>query len=85
MTTTSQELPSLVYNFDFQFTSHPGIWLQMDVRTEEALHVFKTGLLKNHPVSKVKAFSINGDKESVHFVYDVNAAKQGNFPWSLTT
>ena len=62
----------------------PNLWLSTDVTIQEALDCIKTGLLHNQPVIKIKMFSINSDGTSISFVYDVNAAKQGNFPWSLT-
>jgi hypothetical protein len=80
---TSEQLGT-VYSFDFQFTSLPNVWLATDVTIGIALDCIKTGLLHNQPVSKIKMFSINSDGTSVSFVYDVNAAKSGNFPWSLT-
>lgn len=79
----SEELGSLAYSFDFQFADKPGLWLSSDVTVNQALDVLKTGLLKNHAVSKVKMFAINDGAKSVSFVYDVTAAKQGNFPWTL--
>jgi len=71
------------YSFDFQFESHPNLWLSTEVTTIEALSCLKTGLLRNHVVTRVKVFSINGDGESETFIYDIAAAKSGNQPWSL--
>jgi hypothetical protein len=79
----SKELGSTVYSFDFQLTSVPDMWLATDVTIDEAFATIKTGLLRNKAVSKIKMFSINADGESVSFVYDIEASKQGNFPWSL--
>ena len=72
----------LVYSFDFQFADKPNIWLQADINTNEALEVIKTGLFKNHSVSKIKLFAINCGDESVTFIYDVIAAKSGLNPWT---
>jgi hypothetical protein len=75
--------PDIEYEFDFQFTDIPDMWLRADVTVTEALECIKTGLLKNRAVSRIKLFAINGDTCGVSFVYDVVAAKQGNNPWSL--
>jgi hypothetical protein len=63
----------------------PNFWLSADVTISQAFDCIKTGLLNNQPVSKIKMFSINSDGDSVSFVYDIVAAKSGNFPWSLTS
>jgi len=80
----SSEALGKVYEYDFQFTDIPGMWLRTDVTIQESMEVLKTGLLRNRPVSKIKMFAINGDGDSVSFVYDVIASKTGAFPWSLT-
>lgn len=82
--TISKEHLGTVYEFDFQFTDLPGIWLRTDVTVAEAFSCIQTGLLKNKPVSKVQMFAIKTDDgSSVSFTYDIVAAKQGNFPWTL--
>jgi hypothetical protein len=74
----------MIYEFEFQFESHPTIWLRADVTTAEALECLKTGLLRNSIVSKVKAFAISESDNSVTFVYDISAAKSGTGqPWSV--
>lgn len=79
-------LPSqnLIYEFEFQFTSSIGIWVKADVDCLEAFEAIKTGLLRNHPVSLIKLFTISEDTTTVAFIYDVTAAKQGNTPWTIS-
>jgi hypothetical protein len=79
----SLELLGLVYEFEFQFTDKPGLWVRTDVKVAEALECIKTGLLKNTPVARVKMFAISEGSLSVSFVYDIGAAKSGNNPWIL--
>ena len=80
----SSEMLGTIYSFDFQFTSIPQMWLSTDVTIQQAFDCIKTGLLHNQAISKIKMFSINSDGSSVSFIYDIVAAKQGNFPWTLT-
>ena len=81
---TSEQLGT-IYSFDFQFADKPHFWLSTDVKVSEAFETIKTGLLRNQAISKIKMFSINSDDDSISFVYDVIAAKQGNFPWTLSS
>ena len=69
------------YSLEFQFTGN-SIWVSTDVSVEEALECFKTGLLRNQPVQRVKLFSV-GEDDTVHFIYDIVAAKTGAQPWGL--
>lgn len=79
----SPEHLGMVYEFDFQFADIPNIWLRTDVTVEEAFECLKTGLLNNRVVTRIKAFAITNSPTSVSFVYDINAAKSGSFPWTL--
>ena len=79
----SPELLGTVYSFDFQFVDVPNMWLSTDVTVEESLNAIKTGLLNNRPISKIKLFAISSGSDSICFIYDVVAAKQGNQPWSI--
>jgi hypothetical protein len=79
----SQELLGTVYKFEFQFVDVPDLWLTIDISVGDSLEAIKTGLVKNRPISKIKLFAINTDDDSIAFVYDVVAAKQGNTPWTL--
>jgi len=74
----------LEYEFDFQFVDIPNMWLRCDIKTSQALETIRTGLLNNRAVSKIKLFAITGPEHTVCFVYDIVAAKQGNFPWTIT-
>lgn len=82
MTPLSSHL-NIKYEFDFQFVDKPNVWLRADVTVEEAFNAIKTGLLKNHQVSKINLFAITEGSQSVGFVYDVVAAKSGTQPWSV--
>ena len=73
----------MTYEFEFQFTDIPNMWLRADVSVAQSLECIKTGLLKNRAVSKIKMFAITEGSNSVSFVYDIIASKSGNFPWSL--
>lgn len=73
----------MIYEFDFQFTEHPDLWVRTDITVEDALECLKTGLLKNSQVSRVKLFAINEGDVSVSFIYDITAAKSGNQPWTI--
>jgi len=79
----SQELLGTIYKFEFQFVDVPDLWLTIDISVGDSLEAIKTGLVKNRPISKIKLFAINTDDDSIAFVYDVVAAKQGNTPWTL--
>ena len=80
----SQELGSTVYSFECQFEALPNLWVSLDVTVEQALDAIKTGLLHNKVVTKIKLFVINTpDSDTIGFIYDVVAAKQGNNPWSI--
>jgi hypothetical protein len=79
----TQDIMNIQYEFDFQFADIPTMWLRTDVSVVQALDCIKTGLLDNRAVSKIKLFAISEGDNTVSFVYDVVAAKQGNNPWSL--
>ena len=78
----SNELKSVVYEFEFQYTDNPR-WLRSDVSVGAAFAAMQTGLLSNKPISRIKLFTISEGTSSVSFIYDIVAAKQGNSPWSL--
>ena len=73
----------IVFEFEFEFTSNPNLFVRADVSVKEAFESLTTGLLKNCPVSRVKLLTVAEGNSSVYFTYDVNAAKKGNQPWSL--
>ena len=73
----------IVFEFEFEFTSNPNLFVRADVSVKEAFESLTTGLLKNSPVSRVKLMTVAEGNSSVYFTYDVNAAKKGNSPWSL--
>lgn len=74
---------NIVFEFEFEFTSNPNLFVRADVSVREAFESLTTGLLKNSPVSRVKLMTVAEGNSSVYFTYDVNAAKKGNSPWSL--
>ena len=73
----------IVFEFEFEFTSNPNLFVRADVSVIEAFVAITTGLLKNCPVSRVKLLTVSEGNSSVYFTYDVNAAQKGNKPWSL--
>ena len=56
---------------------------RVDATTWEILECLKTGLFRNQAVESVALFSISGEEEAQVFVYNIEAAKSGNQPWSL--
>lgn len=80
---TNQSAPQdLIHEFEFQLTTLPGVWLKTDISTSQSLQAIKSGLLHNQSLSKIRLFTISDDDTTIHYVYDVVAAKQGNNPWS---
>lgn len=82
---TAHETPakSVEYEFEFEFTSHPGIFVRTDASVKQAFDSLKTGLFRSAPISRVKLFTVVEGSMIIAFTYDVNAAQKGNPPWSL--
>ena len=71
------------YEADIKFKALP-FPTRVDASTWEILEALKTGLFRNQAVESVALFSISGDEEAQIFVYNIEAAKSGNQPWSVT-
>ena len=72
------------YEVEFKLKGIPFI-TRTDTTTVEILECLKTGLFRNQPVESISLFSIASDdgEQSHTFVYNMEAAKSGNQPWSI--
>lgn len=73
-----------LFELEFQFQDTPHVWLKVDQPLSTHLAALKTGLLFNKPITKVRLFEVTDSGQSVSMIYDVQAAKSGGQPWSLS-
>jgi hypothetical protein len=73
------------FELEFQLQDTPNVWLKSDQPLSVHLETLKTGLLFNKPITKVKLFEVTDNNLVTCMIYDVNAAKSGGQPWSLST
>ena len=71
-----------IYEAEIKFKALP-FTTRVDVSTWDMLECLKSGLYKNQAVESVSLFSIHGDEEAQIFVYNIEAAKSGQQPWSV--
>lgn len=78
------ELTPSHYAAEVKFKAQP-FSVSVSTNSEEVLEVLKTGLFRNQPVESVSICSVTSDDETqTHlFVYNIEAAKSGNQPWSI--
>ena len=77
-----------MYEFEFKFVG-TDFFVKTDVTVAEGLDALKTGLLRNKAISEVKLFSVTGQEHDggimdAYHVYNVEAAKAGQQPWSVS-
>lgn len=72
------------YSSEIKFKSLP-FSVSVNTNSTEILEALKTGLFRNQPVESVTVASVQSDDETENhmFVYNVEAAKSGNQPWSI--
>lgn len=78
------EVNRATYSTEIKFKSLP-FPVTVDTDSLEVMLTLKTGLFRNQPVESVVVAVVNSDDEEQkqQFVYNVEAAKSGNQPWSL--
>lgn len=73
------------YTTTLKFKAFP-FSVSVNTTSTEVLETLKTGLFKNQAVEWVNVANVQSDdEEQTHaFIYNIEAAKSGAQPWSLT-